>query len=224
MARSVLLVAAHSDDEALGCGGTLARHARDGDQVHLIFLTDGVGARKQSTKDEDAEYRGAACEKAAGILGVASVKQFSFPDNQMDGVPLIAIVQKIEEYATELCPQIVYTHHAGDLNVDHQLCNRAVLTAFRPSPGQTVRSIYSFEVPSATGWNPGADSGFRPQRFVDISSTLEIKERALRAYDEEMRNFPHARSYDALVALARWRGASVGVPAAEAFAVLREII
>lgn len=221
MNRVVLVIVAHSDDEALGCGGTIARHAREGDEVHLVILTDGVGARQTTNGDNAASRRQKACDEAARILGIKSVMQFNFPDNQMDSIPLLSVTRQIETVAKNVQPDIVYTHHSGDLNIDHQICNRAVLTTFRPFPGQTARAIFGFEVASATGWLPGG--AFEPQHFVDITETIEIKMAALRAYSDEMRESPHVRSYDALQALARWRGALVGVNAAEAFYVLRQV-
>jgi len=226
MTRTVLAIVAHSDDEVLGCGGTLARHAVEGDRVLAIFLTDGVGARVAGTLKggNDSVERETARSRAASILEIKTAAQFDFPDNRMDSVALLDIVQEIEGVAASLRPEIIYTHHSGDLNVDHRICNQAVLTAFRPIPNQTVRAIYGFEVGSSTEWQYGGSDAFRPQRFVDISETLKTKMSALRVYATEMRDFPHSRSYDAIEALAHWRGASVGVHAAEAFSVLREIV
>lgn len=223
MTRTILAIVAHSDDEALGCGGTLARHVAEGDRVLAIFLTDGVGARF-SGKHKDADERESARSKAASVLGIQTAAQFDFPDNRMDSVALLDIVQEIEGVAATLNPDTIYTHHSGDLNVDHRICNQAVLTAFRPIPGEAVKAIYGFEVNSSTEWQFGGTDPFRPQRFVDISQTLDTKMAALHAYETEMRDSPHARSYDAVRALAGWRGASVGLRAAEGFSVLREIV
>jgi N-acetylglucosamine malate deacetylase 1 len=222
MAKTILVIAAHSDDEALGCGGTMARHAALGDTVHVLFLTDGVGARGDAPPQ--ARARVAAAKNAMEILGAASMTQLDFPDNRIDTVALLDIVQAIEAKAIPLAPDIIYTHHGGDLNVDHRMCHQAVLTAFRPMPGQSVRAIYGFEVASATEWGFGSVSDFVPQRFVDISTTLAKKMAALDAYSDEMRDFPHPRSQEALHALATWRGATVGCAAAEAFSVIRDVI
>ncbi|MFG6535316.1 PIG-L deacetylase family protein [Sulfitobacter sp. 1A16787] len=221
MVQTVLVVAAHSDDEALGCAGTIARHTQNGDKVHLVFLTDGVGARRAS--DEGARARKAASQKAADLLGATSMTQFSLPDNMIDSVPLIEVVKLIESSTENLAPNIVYTHHGGDLNIDHRLCQQAVLTAFRPFPDQTVHSIYGFEVASSTEWAFTTPNPFLPSHYVDITKTLQTKLQVLKAYEEEMRPFPHVRSEEAVVALARWRGASVGCAAAEAFTPIRTI-
>lgn len=210
---TVLVVAAHPDDELLGCGGTIARHARDGAKVHVLFMTDGVGARG-SSGGEAARRKSA--EAALKILGAEAPVFLNFPDNAMDGVALLDIVKKVEETFARVKPTIVYTHHGGDLNVDHQVTHRATMTACRPLPGFSVRAIYGFEVLSSTEWSL---TPFQPSRFVAID--IELKLKALREYHQEMREAPHARSYEAVKALAVVRGASAGLPAAEAFSVLR---
>lgn len=223
--QTILVIAAHTDDEALGCGGTLARHAALGDTVAALFMTDGVGARHvDAGAREDAERRAAAAEEAAAKLGI--VKRFSeaFPDNAMDSVPLIEVVRPIERVIAELGPDVIYTHHAGDLNIDHAITARAVLTACRPQPDFSVTEIYSFEVPSSTEWaGPRVESAFCPSHFVNIAPYWEAKHAALKAYGEEMRPAPHSRSFEAVSSLSQWRGAQVGMERAEAFESLRTL-
>lgn len=218
----VLAMVAHPDDEVLGAGGTLARHAAAGEPVHIAFLTDGVGARGD---DKAAgERRAAAARRAAAILGAREPVFLGFPDNRLDRVDLLDIIQAIEAVVRRVEPAIVYTHHAGDLNIDHVICQRAVLTACRPLPAFKVRRIYAMEVASSTEWAPpGPGNAFVPSRFVDIAATMAVKQRALEVYVEEMRSFPHPRSAEAIAALATWRGANAGLAVAEAFVVLREI-
>jgi N-acetylglucosamine malate deacetylase 1 len=218
----VLAIVAHPDDEVLGAGGTLARHSGDGEEVHIVFLADGIGARGD---DQPAVSRRAdAARLAASLLGAREPYFLGFPDNRLDHIDLLDVVQSIEAIIREIKPTIIYTHHAGDLNIDHALCCRAVLTACRPLPGSTVQRIYAMEVASSTEWaSPDQCQIFVPTRFVDISASLETKQKALAAYSEEMRAFPHPRSFEAIAALATWRGASAGLRAAEAFVVLREI-
>lgn len=218
--RAVLVVAAHPDDETLGMGGTLARLTSRGVQIHCMFLTNGVGARGEGRQEEILARRKAA-ETAAKILGISGMHFYDFPDNGMDTVPLLEIVQAIEDFVKELNPDTVYTHHDGDLNVDHVITRKATVTACRPLPSATVRKIYAFEVPSSTEWEGSTRKMFQPQRFVSID--VEEKLKALRAYEAEMRAYPHPRSLEAIEALARWRGASCGVLAAEAFEVVREV-
>lgn len=225
MTRNILVVAAHPDDEALGCGGTMARHSADGDIVHALFMTDGVGARGDDLPDtEDDVARNLAADQARKILGAAHYEYLRFPDNMMDTVPLLSIAQAIERYAETFTPDVVYTHFGGDLNVDHMVTQRAVMTAFRPAPGTRVKTIRAFEVMSSTEWAFGTTSrDFRPQVFVDIADHLEQKLKALDAYHMEMRAFPHTRSIASLEHLARLRGSQVGLDAAETFEVIRDI-
>ncbi len=225
----VLVIAAHPDDEVLGCGGAMARHADAGDRVHVVFLADGVTAR-QDVPDLDAladalRRREDGATAAARILGAEPPVFHRLPDNRLDGVPLIDLAKLVEREIARIGPDIVYTHHGGDLNVDHRLTHQAVLTACRPLPGARVRVIYAFEVLSGTEWGGVATGGgFTPTRFVDIASQLQRKLDALACYDDEMRPFPHPRSKPAIEALVRLRGSASGLTAAEAFCVVREIV
>ena len=222
---NILVICAHPDDEVLGCGGTIARHTAGGDKVTLSFLTDGESARSTMTA-ERVKNRRKAAEAAASILGASATEFAQFPDNQLDTVPLLDLARHVEELGFNYAPDTVYTHHGGDLNVDHRLVFQAVLTAFRPlGADPSVESILSFEVPSSTEWSsPEIGSDFVPNHFVDISQTLDRKMAALDAYRDELRPFPHPRSSEALRALAAWRGANAGVKAAEAFMLARRII
>ena len=220
---TVLIVAAHPDDEVLGCGGTMAMLADAGESVHVLFVADGVSARGQSHLDTGLGARRAAAERTMEILGAKAPVFLDYPDNRLDTVSLLDIAISIEDRMRDLKPRCVYTHHHGDLNVDHRIVHQAVLTACRPLPGSTVSAIYGFETLSSTEWEAGGPS-FDPRRWVDIEQTLERKIAALEAYREEMRPFPHARSIENVRALAMYRGATVGRAAAEAFSVIREIV
>lgn len=220
MPNKVLVVAAHPDDEALGCGGTIARHAAEGDDVHLLILADGVNARRRVGSSGLAE-RVSASSSAQNILGVSSAKFLSLPDNRLDSLPLIEVVQMVESVVLDLLPEIVYTHHCGDLNVDHRITHRAVMTACRPTPQCSVKQILTFEVMSSTEWNSQDGTGFTPNWFVDISDYMDKKMQALDAYAVEMRAVPHSRSMEHISTLAQHRGYSVGLQAAEAFVLIR---
>lgn len=230
MSSPVLVITAHPDDEALGCGGTIARFSAEGRDVHLAFLADGVGSRSGQGSElaqaerEALDRRRAAARKAAEVLDAASVSFDDLPDNQLDSISLLDITQRVEALIAKHRPSIVLTHHAGDLNIDHRRVHQAVITACRPQRGHCVRTLLAFEVPSSTEWQPpGSGPAFEPNWFVDISDTLEQKYAALDAYHEEMRAWPHPRSLEAVEHLARWRGATVGFEAAEAFVVLRQL-
>ena len=220
-----LVIAAHPDDEVLGCGGTIARYADAGVPVQVAFLADGVGARGDSTPDREAlQARRAAAQKACTLLGAAVPVFDDFPDNRMDTVPRLEITRRVEALIAAHAPTTVLTHHAGDVNIDHRRVHEAVVTACRPQPGHPVQTLLFFEVASSTEWQPpGSAPAFQPNWFVDITVTLERKREALAAYKEEMRAWPHARSIEAVTHMARQRGASIGREAAEAFMLGREI-
>jgi len=218
--KTVLVVAAHPDDETLGCGATLAKHAVCGDTVYVIFMADGVGSRLFNSPEDEA-YRSSAAESACAILGVHSIDHFGFKDNRLDSYDLLDLVQRLESKLAIINPDIIYTHNASDLNVDHRLTYQTVMTACRPLPGSNLRAILSFEVPSSTEWSPSHLPPFKPNYFVDIGGYLERKLDALNEYQLEMRAFPHARSLEAIEYLARYRGASVGMTSAESFFVER---
>lgn len=226
MGRKILVIAAHPDDEVLGCGGTLALVADQGAQIHVAFLADGVFSRgTASGRDAELAARRAAAQKACDVLGVRSVSFGDFPDNRMDSVELLGIVKFIEALIAEYRPDTVFTHHAGDVNVDHRRIHEAVVTACRPQRGHPVRTLLFFEVPSSTEWQPpGSGVVFAPNWFIDTSNTLERKLMALDAYTAELRAWPHPRSRQGVEHLARWRGATVGADAAEAFMLGRHLI
>ena len=222
MSKTVLVVAAHADDEALGCGGTLAKHVAAGDKVHVVFVADGVTSRGGAGQ-ADLVRRQQATENARSILGVNTMAFLDLPDNRLDSLPLLDIVQPLEALIGKHAPEIIYTHHYGDLNVDHRLVHQAVMTACRPLPGSTVREILAFEVMSSTEWNSTGQAPFLPNLFVDISAHVETKMQALEAYALEMRVPPHSRSMEHMRCLAKHHGYCVGVDAAEAFMVMRAI-
>jgi len=221
MIKTVLVVAAHSDDEALGCAGTIAKHIAAGDKVHLLFMTDGVGAR-EGIRGEEVE-RQEASQRVAEVLQVTSMQNLNFPDNKMDTVSLLDVTQAVEEKIAILQPTIVYTHHIGDVNIDHQITHKAVMTACRPQPLFCVKEIYAFEVLSSTEWQAPNVLPFIPNVFIDISEQIEIKRKILKLYSAEMREVPHSRSIENTINLAKVRGSSVGVQYAEAFISLREL-
>lgn len=227
--KKVLVVAAHPDDEVLGCGGTIARYAKEGHNCHVVILAEGVTSRDEirdpkKRKNEICERKKHAY-KAAQILGVKSIEVNSFPDNRMDSLDILDVVKVVEKVISKFKPDIIYTHHYGDLNVDHWVTARAVETATRPISGKTVSEVYSFEVSSSTEWAfTNKNDKFFPNCFVDISSTLEKKIEAMSVYSSEIKNFPHPCSRKALNFLAKTRGAQSGLFAAEAFYLVRKII
>lgn len=224
--KNVLVVAAHPDDELLGCGGTVARHVAEGDDVSVLIMAEGATAREEKRPEtsREAEALFEVSKAVAELQGIRPPTLGRLHDNRMDTYPFLDLVKVVERVARDCSPEIVYTHCGGDLNIDHQLTHRAVLTALRPLPGATTAAIYSFETLSSTEWLPHEQlPPFHPNHFVEISPFLDRKVEALRLYESEMRPHPHPRSEEAVRSLAALRGSAVGVAAAEAFQVVRQI-
>lgn len=221
MSKIILVVAAHTDDEALGCAGAIMKHISSGDMVHLLFMTNGVGAREES--EVEINKRRLASEQAAQLMGVSSVTNLNFPDNRLDTVPLLDVVKEIERKLDQCKPELVYTHYEYDLNVDHQITYNATMTACRPYPNQPVREIYSFEVLSSSDWSARGHGMFCPNIYTDISNFIDKKIKVLECYNAEMRLPPHSRSIDNMTNLAKFRGNSIGLQYAEAFCLIRGI-
>lgn len=221
------MVAAHPDDEVLGCGATMARLAREGHVVHVAILGEGVTSRyrrREEAPPEALEALEQAGRRVATALGAKTTRFFRLPDNRFDTQPLLEIVHRVEAVVDELAPDVVYTHHPADLNIDHALTFRAVLTATRPRPGCAVRDLYAFEVPSSTEWTFGrGERAFQPNVFVDVSATMELKIEAMAMYEGEMRAWPHPRSAEALRVIARRWGAVVAADHVEAFELVRSL-
>lgn len=227
MSQSILILAAHPDDEVLGCGGTIAKLADAGAIIHVAFLADGVFSRagNQNKHQVELHIRRTAAQKACDILGVKSVSFGDFPDNRMDTIALLDIVKAVEALVAAHQPETIFTHHVGDVNIDHCRVHEAVVTACRPQHGYPVKMLLCFEVPSSTEWQlPGSAPAFAPNWFVDISATLDRKLSALEAYADELRAWPHPRSRQGVEHLAHWRGATVGVDAVEAFMLGRRLV
>ena len=226
--NKIAVVCAHPDDEVLGCGGTIAKHVQAGDEAYVLILAEGVTSRDINRNPENRSLELSElvqdAQKANNILGVTSLVIKNFPDNRMDSVAMLDVVKVVEGFFQEYCPTIVYTHHSGDLNLDHRIVHDAVNIASRPRPENKVETLLYYEVPSSTEWQvPSTLPVFSPNWFVNIGETLNVKLEALAQYRSEIRSWPHARSAEAVEHLACWRGASVGREAAEAFILGRKI-
>ncbi len=225
MNNKILIVSAHPDDEILGCGGTVARLVKEGYNAYTLILGEGITSRdiKRDTrkrKNELQKLRQQA-EMANKIIGVKKMYFYDFPDNRFDTVPFLDIVKVIEKIKNDIQPKIIFTHYEKDLNIDHQITYKAVITATRPVSGEFAKEIYSFEIPSSTEWN--YPLSFSPDVFFDISDTLDIKLKALKEYKTELRNFPHPRSIEAVKLNAQMWGVKVGLKYSEVFKILRII-
>ena len=224
--KKILIVAAHPDDEVLGCGGTITKSTSEGCKVYIVFMTNGIASRNRKKKDikKEVNERKRAAIKACKIMGAEKPNFLDFQDNQLDKYPLLKIVKNVEKFIKKYSPSVIFSHYGGDLNIDHQIVNKAVITACRPQKQSTVKKLLFFEIPSSTEWQITKPSKtFNPNWFEDISSVIKKKLNALQAYKSELRKWPHPRSKKGVKTLALWRGATVGVEAAEAFILGRKI-
>jgi LmbE family N-acetylglucosaminyl deacetylase len=225
MNKRILIIAAHPDDEILGCGGTAARLAREGCEVYSMILGEGVTSRDDARQREKREAEilqlKEQVREANRKIGVKEVFTEAFADNRFDGVELLDIVKVVEKVKHRVKPDIIFTHYENDLNIDHQVVHRAVMTAARPMVGETVKEIYSFEVMSSTEWK--FPLSFSPDCYYDITETLEQKVEAMATYRTELREYPHPRSLKGIRLTAENWGMRVGVPYAEAFKLVRMV-
>jgi len=222
MAGTVAAIFAHPDDEVLACGATLAKHAKAGDRVRLLILATGLAARGEAPRNEIEALRDQT-RAAAAVLGTEPPCFADFPDNRMDTVALLDVVQAVEAFLSEAPPAVIYTHHGGDLNVDHRVVHQVVVTACRPLPGAPPLELRACEVNSSTEWATPPLAPFEPTLFEPVAETLDRKVEALNSYGGEVRKAPHPRSPEGVRALARWRGIQCGHAAAEAFALVRKV-
>ena len=174
--KSVLVIAAHPDDEVIGCGGTIAKLKKEGNEISVLFLADGESSRKVKNIDKVIKKRKKAAYKSSKILGVKNTYFCDLPDNNLDSINRLVIVKLIEKYIFEIQPQIIFTHFNGDLNIDHQIVHKSVVTACRPQKKNPVKKLLFFEIPSSTDWQieTKKKSLFNPNWFEDISKTRNL--------------------------------------------------
>ena len=225
--KNILIVSAHPDDEVLGCGGTMIKFSKKYN-IYSIIAGEGLTSRTKSNKKKlkkGLDLLKKQAFKAAKIMGVKKTFLLSLPDNKLDSIPLLSIIHKLEKIIDKIKPEIIYTHHQGDLNIDHQIINKAVLTATRPIGNKYLKSIRTFEVLSSTEWgNKNSNkTSFNPNLFIDIYKELDKKIKSFLCYKSEVRKFPHPRSKEGIQNLAKFRGSSSGLKAAEAFQIIRSV-
>ena len=215
--KRVLVIAAHPDDELLGCGGTIALHTREGDRVTAVIACEGESLRygKQGVGQH------VHTQRAAEKLGVSDTRMLGFPDQRLDTITLTDVISALSKVVGEVRPEVVYCQYGGDINRDHQLLFQALLVATRPTESY-IQSIYAFDTASSTEW--AYPRSFLPDTWVDISSTLELKLEAMACYETEVRDYPHPRSLEALRNRARAWGNQSFIEAAEVFMTVRRIL
>jgi LmbE family N-acetylglucosaminyl deacetylase len=221
--KTILIIAAHPDDELLGCAGTVRKYIKRGYKTVSVILGEGMRSRGKITDSSLKKLKADACN-ANKKVGIDKVCFESLPDNQFDSVPLLKIIKIVEKYFAQYSPDIIFTHFAHDLNVDHRLTFQAVMTACRPQPGFKHPDIYSFEVPSSTDYNEiDIQNVFVPNTYIDINEEIDLKLSALALYKTEMKEYPHSRSIEGIKIMAQSRGAKVGLRFAEAFQLVRSV-
>ena len=222
--KKILVVAAHPDDEILGCGGTLIKYQKKGFKIKIIFLSDGESSRAISKKilNKLIIKRQTQAIKVSKNCKFLKPEFINLPDNKLDSIPIINIIKKIEDEIINFKPGIVFTHSQTDLNIDHQIACKAVTTATRPLSRTFVKSIFCFEVPSSTECNFSEYSNnFKPNYFENITNSINFKLKTLKIYKSEIKQWPHARSLPGIKILSQFRGIQIGVKYAEAFNILR---
>lgn len=224
MSKKILIVAAHPDDEVLGCFGTVSKLIKtEGYEAYTLILGEGKTSRYNSNKknniEEELELLNKEIFNANNKIGIKKVFVHSFPDNRFDSVDLLEIIKIISEVKEKVKPDIIFTHYENDLNIDHTITYKAVLTATRPMKTESVKEIYSFEVLSSTEWN--YPLSFSPDVFFDIEDTLNIKIEAMKEYHSELCNYPHPRSIEGIKLNAQYNGMRVGRKYVEAFKTIR---
>ena len=225
MSKTILIVAAHPDDEVLGCFGTVARLIKEGYEAYTLILGEGKTSRDESriveNKKDELEVLNQEIVEANRTIGIKKVFIETFPDNRFDSVDLLDIIKAISKVKEEIKPDIIFTHYEHDLNIDHQITYKAVITATRPMIDECVKKIYSFEILSSTEWN--YPLSFSPDTYFDIGDTIKLKLDAMKKYDSELCNYPHPRSLEGIELNSKYQGMRVGKEYVEAFKVIRSV-
>jgi LmbE family N-acetylglucosaminyl deacetylase len=226
--KKVMVVVAHPDDELLGLGATINRMVSEYNSVvKVVILGEGITSRsdERDPKEWERELREhrSNIESAQKAIGYQELAVYQLADNRFDSIDLLDIVKVIEKEKQDFSPDYIFTHHGGDLNIDHQRTFEAVMTATRPMENENVKGIFTFETPSGTEWRASSDpKHFIPSVFVEVSlHNLESKIKGMESYEFEKRKYPHPRSPEALKVLAQRYGIQVGVNYAEAFMLIR---
>lgn len=218
----VLVVAPHADDEVLGVGGTISKYVSQNNEVYVCIVTKGHPSMFPETLLNKLREE---TLKVHEFLGIKRTFFLDFPAVMLKEVPLYELNKKILDVIKTVQPDIVFIPHYGDMHFDHYIVAHSAMVGLRPIYETKVLEIYSYETLSETEWNiPHVSSTFIPNTWVDISKYLDRKLEAMSLYSTQIKNFPHPRSLEAIKSLAKLRGSTVGVEAAEAFSLIRKIV
>lgn len=219
----IIVVAPHADDEIIGCGATIAKHIQQGDEVVIIIATNAsIGAPELFSERNIQQVREEALE-AHKLLGVKETVFLEFPAPALNAYPEYKISLELSKVFQRFNPTHLYLPHPGDIHQDHKAIYRASLVAARPQGTDKISKIYCYETLSETEWTPMQERPFVPNHFIDVTSIFHKKEEAMKCFKSQIKTFPHSRSLETFEALAKYRGATVGVERAEAFVVERQI-
>lgn len=228
--KKIMIVVAHPDDELLGLGATMNKLIQEyNTDIHVVILGEGLTSRSDQRVskewEEELKIHRSNIKSAQETIGYKSISTYDLPDNRFDTVALLDIIKIVEKEKDMHQPEIIFTHHGGDVNIDHQRTFEAVITACRPMEDECVNTIIAFETPSGTEWRASSDpKHFIPNLFISFDeSHLKKKTDAMECYKFEKRDYPHPRSKKALEIRASFWGQSVGTSYAEAFCIVRSI-
>lgn len=217
----VLIIAPHPDDEIIGVGGTIAKRAKAGDEVYVCIVTKG---KSPLFNPDFIEQGRRECREADAKLGVKETIFLDFPAVMLETIPRYELNGKVAEVVQNIKPEEVYIPHRGDMQIDHQMVVDAAMVAVRPRGDDYPKRVYAYETLSETGWNiPNVTNEFIPTVYENITDTYDVKMEAMSVFKSQLAPFPAARSVGAIEALAKFRGATVSVEAAEAFSLVREV-
>jgi len=222
--NKIIVVAPHADDEIIGCGATMAKHISLGDEVVVIIATNASRGAPELFSSSDVQNIRNEALKAHQLVGVKETIFLDFPAPALNAFPEYKISLELSKVFQEFKPTHLYLPHPGDIHQDHKAVYRAALVAARPQGQNVIKNIYCYETLSETEWTPMQERSFVPNHFVDVTDVFHKKEEAMSCFKSQIKIFPHSRSLETFEALAKYRGATVGVERAEAFVVERQIV
>ena len=221
MQNKILVLAAHPDDEILGCGGTIKKYSQKNFICKTIFFSDGESSRVITDKNKvnrKIDQRKNQAKKAGKIIGSKHIDFLNFPDNKLYKIDFLKIVQIIEKNISEFKPNKIFTHYYDDLNIDHSIISKATITACRPAKYSFLKELIFYYEPSSTDWNFSSKEAFKANYYEDISKQFSHKYSAIKCYKNEIKK-KHPRSLESIKSFSRYNGSIIGCDYAEPFII-----